>query len=114
MRNMSFMLTTPQILNRTKTVTRRNGWRFLRPDDLVQGVNKSQGLKKGEHPVKLEVLRVLTTVFEPLCYIRNRPDDCVLEGFPEMTPDEFIRFYCKHNKVNEWREVNRIHFAYVD
>lgn len=38
MRNMSFALTTPQILNRSKTVTRRAGWSFLKPGDIVCAV----------------------------------------------------------------------------
>jgi len=29
------MLTTAQIKNRTKTVTRRTGWAFLKPGDIV-------------------------------------------------------------------------------
>lgn len=35
MRNMSFALTTKQIINRTKTITRRFGWWFLRPGDKI-------------------------------------------------------------------------------
>lgn len=33
-RNMSFMLTVEQYRNQTKTVTRRNGWRFSKVDDI--------------------------------------------------------------------------------
>jgi hypothetical protein len=33
MRNMSFFLTTAQFLDGTKDVTRRKGWRFLKPGD---------------------------------------------------------------------------------
>lgn len=56
MRNMSFMLTPDQILNQTKTVTRRLGWATLKPGTLVRAVRKCQGLKKGE---KIEALAVL-------------------------------------------------------
>ena len=38
MRRMAFSLTTPQILAQSKTVTRRVGWRFLQPGDLVMAV----------------------------------------------------------------------------
>jgi hypothetical protein len=31
MRNISFALTRRQILDQSKDVTRRNGWRFLNP-----------------------------------------------------------------------------------
>jgi len=40
MRNMSFSMTTPQFKTRTKTVTRRLGWWFIQPGDLVYGVEK--------------------------------------------------------------------------
>lgn len=38
MRRMSFMLTRKQVLDQTKDVTRRNGWAFLKPGDLIQPV----------------------------------------------------------------------------
>lgn len=48
MRNISFALTTPQFKSRSKDVTRRIGWWFLKPGDVVMGVEKGMGLKKGE------------------------------------------------------------------
>lgn len=39
-RNMSFALTTDQVKDRVKTVTRRNGWWFLKPGDIVNAVKK--------------------------------------------------------------------------
>lgn len=47
MRNMSFMLTTAQIRDRSKTVTRRLGWWNLRVGDVVMACEKCQGLGKG-------------------------------------------------------------------
>jgi len=47
-RNMSFAMTTKQVRNQTKTVTRRFGWWFLKAGDIVQPVEKAMGLKKGE------------------------------------------------------------------
>lgn len=38
MRNMSFSMTTGQIINRTKTVTRRFGWWRLGPGEKVRAV----------------------------------------------------------------------------
>lgn len=40
-RNMSFALTTSQIRDRSKTVTRRFGWWFLVPGDQVWAVEVS-------------------------------------------------------------------------
>jgi len=34
-RNMSFSMTTQAVLDETKTVTRRLGWDFLKPGDLL-------------------------------------------------------------------------------
>ena len=48
MRNMSFYHTTEQIRNRSKTVTRRLGWAFLKPGDRVRAIVKGRGLKKGQ------------------------------------------------------------------
>ena len=48
MRNMSFAMTTEAVRNQTKTVTRRFGWWFLKPGDMVQPVEKAMGLRKGE------------------------------------------------------------------
>ena len=45
---MSFALTTEQVRNRTKTVTRRLGWATAKAGDIVQPIVKGQGLKKGE------------------------------------------------------------------
>jgi hypothetical protein len=39
MRNISFQLTQPQILARTKTVTRRLNWTGLKAGTLLQGVD---------------------------------------------------------------------------
>ena len=41
-RNMSFMITKEQVRNRTKTVTRRLGWAFLKPGDIVNAVEKGK------------------------------------------------------------------------
>ena len=63
---MSFALTTEQIFNRTKTVTRRVGWTFLKPGDLLCAVRKGQGLKKGEKVERLATLRVVSVRRESL------------------------------------------------
>lgn len=46
---MSFALTTDQVRRRTKTVTRRMGWRRLKPGTLLQPIVKGQGIPKGGH-----------------------------------------------------------------
>jgi hypothetical protein len=56
-RNMSFMLTTEQVRNQTKDVTRRLKWLFLKSGDILNAVVKGIGLKKGE-TVKRNVIRM--------------------------------------------------------
>ena len=92
MRNISFQLTRPQIVARTKTVTRRVGWQWLEPGTLLSAVEKTQGLKKGEHVVRLATLRVLSVRRERLDQITAA--DCAAEGFPELTPAQFVAMFC--------------------
>lgn len=60
MRNISCMLTVRQIENRTKGVTRRNGWKHLRAGDLLCIIVKGQGLKRGERIRRLAIVRVMS------------------------------------------------------
>ena len=60
-RNMSFAMTTDQFRNRTKDVTRRFGWWFLKPGDLVMGVEKAMGLQKGQQIVRLGLIEIVST-----------------------------------------------------
>lgn len=117
MRNMSFALTTKQCRAKTKTVTRRLGWKNLKPGDRVQQVEKGQGLKKGEHPVKIHVIECVSNHREPLNLIETAEfygkQECIKEGFPQMTPREFVRMFCEHNNCQPSTIVNRIVFRYV-
>ena len=112
MRNMSFMLTTRQINDQSKTVTRRLGWKFLKPGDLICAVEKSQGLKRGEKVNRLATIRIIKTSFEPLNTITL--NDVVREGFPEYLVSDFIRMFCLEMCVGPKQLVNRIEFEYVD
>lgn len=116
MRNMSFALTTGQILKRTKTVTRRLGWTFLRPGDLICAVEKSQGLKKGEKVKRLVTLLVTGVHREPLndLLAPNGWDEVAREGFPGMSPDDFVDFFCASHNCKPNAIVTRIAFSYVE
>ena len=111
-RNISFMLTTPQFKAQTKDVTRRLGWAFLKPGDVLMGCEKCQGLGKGGKITRLGLIRVVSVRFEELR--RITAEDVVREGFPEMTRQEFIEFFCKHNKCLQTQIVTRIEFEYLD
>jgi len=115
MRNMSFQLTTKQIRQREKRVTRRLGWKYLRAGDLLQAVEKCQGLKKGEHIKKLCVIEVISERWEALSDMRNAYGvcECIDEGFPNLTPEQFIEMFCKANNCKPYKRVHRIEFKYV-
>jgi hypothetical protein len=110
MRNMSFALTTNQIKNRTKTVTRRLGWSFLKPGDRLMAVEKAQGIKKGELK-RLHPIEVTAVYRQPLCDITK--ESVVKEGFPKMTPDEFIKFFCECMGVKDATPVTVIEFKHL-
>ena len=118
MRNMSFSLTTKQCREMTKDVTRRLGWATLKPGDHFQAVEKGMGLKKGEKVVRLHECICISNTPEPLADIIRRPfragrSECEREGFPEMTPAEFVTMFCTHNKVEPEAVIRRIEFAYM-
>lgn len=112
MRNMNFSLTTDQIRQRSKTVTRRLGWSFLKPGDLVQACVKCMGLKAGEKIERLCVIRIVTANREQLDCITA--PDVKREGFPKMSTIEFVGMFCEANKCAPCETITRIEFEYVD
>jgi hypothetical protein len=108
---MSFAMTTGQIQNRTKTVTRRFGWWFLKPGDRVQAVKKAMGLKKGERIERLAIIEIVSVATEPLNAITK--DNCVKEGFPDFEPADFVKMLVKHYGVKPQEIINRIEFRYL-
>jgi len=111
MRNMSFFLTQDQIRAQTKTVTRRLGWRFLKPGDMIQPVVKCRGLKRGQRVQKIGgPIRIISVHQEPLYKITKR--DCQLEGFPQMSRVEFMDLFCRANNCCRSEVITRIKFDY--
>ena len=112
MRNISFSLTKDQFRARTKTETRRLGWWFLKPGDLLMGCEKCQGLKPGEPIVRMGAVRVVNLFRERLDAITA--EAVVREGFPDMAPPEFVAMFCKHMKVKPFKIITVIKFEYVE
>ena len=81
-RLMSVALTTDAVRARQKTVTRRNGWHHLKPDDHLQLVVKAMGLRKGEHPELVERVRVVRVEREPLGFVTDH--EVELEGLADV------------------------------
>ena len=115
MRNMSFSLTTDQIRDKSKTVTRRVGWEKLVAGELVRPVVKAMGLKKGEkvEPIR-GPLRVLDVRREELNDMVDEPGATAKEGFPDLAPTALVDMFCKHMKVYPDTIVTRIEFGYTD
>lgn len=114
-RNMSFMLTTDQIRNQTKTVTRRVGWEFLKPGDVLNACVKCQGIKKGEKIERICEIRVKSAIREPLSNIMYEGFAGVeAEGFKGMRPREFVDMFCSEMDVDPSDLVTRIEFEYVE
>jgi hypothetical protein len=119
MRNMSFALTTPQMLRQDKWVTRRLGWQFLKVGDFLRPVKKCMGLKPGE---KLEpvgaCIEVVELRREPLRSMLEAPfygqEECTREGFPDMTPAQFIEMFCRtHRCCTPDTVITRIEFRFM-
>lgn len=114
MRNMSFALTTEQFRNRTKTVTRRLGWKFLKNGDLIQGCVKCMGLKPGEKIERLGAIRVVSVCREELRDMAAYTNlETAREGFPEMSIQQFISMFIHEMKCDIYTDVTRIEFEYV-
>ena len=124
MRNMSFALTTCQILDGSKDVTRRLGWLQLKPGDLIRPVRKCMGLQPGE---KIQPLR------DPLRIVSVRREllrlmlDDIAYGFDEVRregfewhpayrwPSTWVEMFCAtHKGCTPDTEITRIEFAYQD
>lgn len=112
--DMSFAFTTEQIKNGTKNVTRRLGWKNLKPEQRLRAVHKCMGLKKGEKRQVLRHIEVVSVKREPLNDFYCDPTEVRREGFPNMTPQEFIAMFCRGNKCAPGVMVTRIEFRYVE
>ena len=116
MRNMSFSLTTPQYRARLKLVTRRLGWADLTPGEKFMGVVKGMGLRKGEKVERIHAATCVSNTPETLkrmiwdqAYGKR---EVILEGFPELTPRQFVEMFCKHNRCAPEATVQRIAFVH--
>ena len=111
MRQISFAMTIPQFHSGLKDVTRRVGWAFLKPGDNLRVVEKCMGLRRGESPVVMGIIRVACVSREPLDDISDA--DVTREGFPGMPREEFVSMFCAHMNCKPAAIVTRIEFEKV-
>lgn len=110
MRLISFSMTKTAFVDGSKTVTRRIGWASLKPGTKLMAVEKAMGLKPGERVVRLGALEVVSVRREPLSALRDEFLGTTLEGFPLLSPDQFIAHFCGAMKCKEDALVTRITF----
>ena len=136
MRNISFFETQNQFRARTKHVTRRGNakgptWKNLQPGNQLMGCEKCQGLGKGGKIVRMGPITILEVNQEPLkdiircplrinknimsCYPKSPffLDEVTMEGFPDLSPKEFVDMFCEMNNCEPETEITRILFDYV-
>ena len=124
MRNMSFALTTSQIQDGSKDVTRRLGWLQLKPGDLIRPVRKCMGLRPGEkiQPLR-DPVRVVSVRRERLdlmtADLDYGIDEVRREGFanhPEYGwPSTWVEMFCAtHKGCTPSTIITRIEFTYGD
>jgi hypothetical protein len=116
-RLMSVALTEDAIRSRTKTVTRRLGWRFLKPGDHLTLCRKVMGRKKPdgtvEPLVRLAEVEVVSVRQERLHKITEQ--DVRAEGFAGWTAEQFVEFFCEHiPRAYPTGYVTRIEWRYLD
>lgn len=110
-RLMSVALTVAQVRDRSKTVTRRDGWRMLGPGDELTLCPKVRGRRKGEPLERIVTVTVVSVRRERLDAVTGA--DVAAEGFPRMSPQEFISFFCgTHRGVRPDSVVTRIEWRY--
>ena len=119
-------MTKQQVRDRTKRVTRRLNWwtnkngnRIVQVGDVLCGCEQVQG-RRGKPLVRMGLIKITKLRRERLGLMC---DDLVygarearLEGFPEMTGSEFVKFFCDSAgpSVNESTIVTRIEYEYLD
>ena len=112
-RLMSVSLTEDAVRERRKTVTRRTGWLFLQPGTRLTLCRKVMGRRRGEPLVKIVDVEIVDVRRERLDLITE--DDVRAEGFPDMTPAEFVEFFCRtHTRCTPDSLVTRIQWRYLD
>lgn len=120
-KRMACSLTIDAVRDRTKTVTRRhaNTWANLKPGDTLTLIEKGMGLPKGTKQVVLCDVEIVSNRVEPLHLMDE--DECDAEGFPEMSPSDFIEMWIESHGLNfptqadfMAYDVRRIEWRYLD
>jgi hypothetical protein len=86
---------------------------MLRVGDQLTLCRKVMGRRHSEPLERITTVEVMAVHRERLDAIT--PADVTAEGFPQMTPSEFVSFFCAtHRNCGPSTEVTRIERRYVD
>lgn len=119
---MSVSLTEDAVVARTKTVTRRLGWRMLKAGDHLTLCRKVMG-RKGEPLVRLCEVEVLDVRRERLWDITD--EEIAREAVPlhhftehwsddgQPTPDAWVQWYAESMGCRPDEEITRIEWRYL-
>lgn len=114
MKNISFALTKAQFRAQMKDVTRRLGWGNLTAGETLCACEKCQGIKPGESLVRMGLIDVVKVRHERLDLMITDPNygaaEVIREGFPDLSPTQFVEMFCKHMKCLPSQIVTRIEF----
>lgn len=116
---MSVSHTEDAVVAREKTVTRRLGWRFLKPGDRLCLVRKAMGRRAGEPLVRLaegEVVSVRREPLEAMTHedVREGGDYLPLvQDMGETYADAFVRWFSKAFGCAPDADVTRIEWRYL-
>lgn len=126
---MSVSHTEAAVVARTKTVTRRLGWLFLKPGDRLTLCKKVMGRKAGEPLVRLAEVEIVSVRREPLGFIAREDVDRegvpteVFQPDPQFTPHarycgdcrvtDWIAWYARTFRVSALDKVTRIEWRYL-
>lgn len=122
--NISFSMTTAQVEQSfatgdvQKDVTRRNGWRKLKPGQILNACEKCQGIKAGEKVRVLGQIRVISVRQEKLSELLKPgaygQEEVRREGFKQWSPRIFVDFFLRgHKGVTLYTDITRIEFEYL-
>lgn len=117
---MSVSHTEAAVRDRTKTVTRRLGWRFLKVGDRLTLCRKVMGRKPGEPLVRIAEVEVVSVRREPLLCITL--EDAEREGVPAAEwatgywaygPLEWAEWFARTMGCHVGSDVTRIEWQYI-
>ncbi|MGV9408345.1 hypothetical protein ACWDOP_00405 [Nocardia sp. NPDC003693] len=113
---MAVSLTEEQVRARAKSVTRRMGWRNLRAGERLTLCRKVMGRKRRDGTVE-PLVRIVEVEVVAVGQVRLdtiTPDEVAAEGFPDMSPSEFVEFFCgTHRGCTPDSTVTRIQWRYL-